>query len=50
MPTENRWAAGDVFCPSFNEKFLLANHTCKITCKNLVLAVLWRAREVPDGL
>ena len=26
------------------------NHTCKITCKNLVLAVLWRPREVPDGL
>ena len=26
------------------------NHTCKITCKNPVLAVLQRTGEVPDGL
>jgi hypothetical protein len=26
------------------------NHTCKITCKDPVLAVLQRTRAVPDGL
>ena len=44
---KNRWGCSGRGVSSLNEKTLLPNHTCKITCKKSVLAVLTRTGEAP---